>query len=181
MSTEAVSCNHCGAPLRVGAGARFATCNHCGSHLEIHRGDSAAWTEVLDELREVQAGMAEDLEAIRLQNELERIDREWEQEAAGYRTRDSDGHSQPPATSPVLPVVVGAIAAAFGIAWTIGASSMGAPGIFTAFGVVFVLVAIVSAVHAAGKSTAYRTASARHRQRRERVLRQLRERGSAHD
>ena len=51
---------------------------------------------------------------------------------------------------------IGGIAAGvFGIIWTISASSMGAPGIFTAFGVVFILLAVGSAIYnllnAAGK------------------------------
>jgi hypothetical protein len=39
-------------------------------------------------------------------------------------------------------VVGGIIAAVFGVIWTIGAASMGAPPFFALFGVVFVLVAI---------------------------------------
>lgn len=35
----------------------------------------------------------------------------------------------------------------FGVIWTIAASSMGAPGFFTAFGVVFVLLAIGGAIY----------------------------------
>jgi Formamidopyrimidine-DNA glycosylase len=43
---------------------------------------------------------------------------------------------------------IGSIAAgAFGIIWTIGASSMGAPPFFMLFGVLFVVIAIVQAIY----------------------------------
>lgn len=38
-------------------------------------------------------------------------------------------------------------AAAFGVIWTIGASSIGAPGFFAAFGVIFTIVCLVSAAY----------------------------------
>ncbi|MFC5049077.1 zinc ribbon domain-containing protein [Rubritalea spongiae] len=37
-------------------------------------------------------------------------------------------------------------AAIFGVFWTIGATSMGAPSMFTAFGVIFIMAAIGSAI-----------------------------------
>lgn len=41
----------------------------------------------------------------------------------------------------------GIIGAIFGVFWTISASSMGAPGMFTAFGVLFIFAALGSAVY----------------------------------
>lgn len=41
----------------------------------------------------------------------------------------------------------GIVAGVFGIIWIVAANSMGAPGFFTAFGVVFVLIAVASAVY----------------------------------
>ena len=39
------------------------------------------------------------------------------------------------------------LVAVFGVAWTIGAVSMGAGGMFAAFGIIFVIMAVVSAVY----------------------------------
>ena len=50
---------------------------------------------------------------------------------------------------------VGSIAAGvFGVFWTIGAASMGAPGFFVAFGVVFILLAVGQAIYAFYNATA---------------------------
>lgn len=46
-----------------------------------------------------------------------------------------------------MDAVGSAAAAIFGVFWTIGAASMGAPGFFVAFGVVFVLLGIGQAVY----------------------------------
>ncbi|MEL7571333.1 MAG: zinc ribbon domain-containing protein [Eubacteriaceae bacterium] len=53
-----------------------------------------------------------------------------------------------PGRGPSMMGALGSVAAAiFGVFWTIGAASMGAPGFFVAFGFVFVLLGIVQAVY----------------------------------
>jgi hypothetical protein len=57
-------------------------------------------------------------------------------------------YSIKPGRGPSAIGVVGAIVAAvFGVIWTVGAASMGAPGFFVAFGVVFVLLAIAGGIY----------------------------------
>jgi hypothetical protein len=76
MDTVSVSCNSCGAPLRVGTQVRFVTCQFCNTQLEIKRSDSSIFTEQIDRIADNTAQMAQDLEAIKLQNEIEMLDRE---------------------------------------------------------------------------------------------------------
>lgn len=71
-----VSCNSCGAPLKVGAQVRFVTCQFCNTQLEIKRSDSSIFTKQIDRIADNTAHMAQDLEAIKLQNEIARLDRE---------------------------------------------------------------------------------------------------------
>ncbi len=53
-----------------------------------------------------------------------------------------------PGRAPSFMGGVGAIVVGvFGVFWTIGARGIGAPGIFTAFGVIFVILALVMAVY----------------------------------
>ena len=57
-------------------------------------------------------------------------------------------HSIKPGRGPsLLGGLGGIIAIGFGIFWTIAASSIGAPGFFTMFGVIFVIAAIVITVY----------------------------------
>lgn len=95
MSSTALLCNHCGAPLDVPDAARYATCGHCGSRLAIQRNRSAAWTEVAGQIAEDTGQINEGVALLTLQAELERLDREWEmQQAQGHgrrRKRGKDG------------------------------------------------------------------------------------------
>jgi hypothetical protein len=52
---------------------------YCRSSLAVRRTGSAVYTEVLNRLDERTERMSEDLVAIRLHSELERMDREWQQ------------------------------------------------------------------------------------------------------
>jgi len=56
-------------------------------------------------------------------------------------------YSIKPGRGPSLMGGVGAIGAAiFGVIWTIGAATMGAPGFFALFGVIFIVFAIVTGI-----------------------------------
>lgn len=84
METLSVRCNHCGAPLQIGNGTRFVTCQFCQSNLEVKRTDGSVFTEEVVKIAENTGRMAESLEVIELQNEIERLDREWARKEAGY-------------------------------------------------------------------------------------------------
>jgi hypothetical protein len=76
MDTISVRCNSCGAPLETGAQARFVTCKFCNSQLEIKRTDSSIFTQEISRIAQRTEQMADNLEAIKLQNEIEMLDRE---------------------------------------------------------------------------------------------------------
>lgn len=76
METFSVRCNHCGAPLQVAENTRFVTCQFCHSSLEVKRTDSSVFTEEVAKIAENTGKMAESLEVITVQNEIERLDRE---------------------------------------------------------------------------------------------------------
>lgn len=77
METLSVRCNHCGAPLQVSDATRFVTCQFCQSSLEVKRTESSIFTEEVAKIAENTGKMAESLEVIALQNEIEKLDREW--------------------------------------------------------------------------------------------------------
>lgn len=77
METLSVRCNHCGAPLQVSDATRFVTCQFCHSSLEVKRTESSIFTEEVARIAENTGKMAESLEVIALQNEIEKLDREW--------------------------------------------------------------------------------------------------------
>ncbi len=103
MELVSLSCNQCGAPLRVPGAARFVTCNHCGAQLQVQRGDSAAWTEVVERLQEGQESVDRRLAAIEVENEIARLDRAWDREREGYQvTTKHGGRQDPSATASIV-------------------------------------------------------------------------------
>jgi hypothetical protein len=173
MGTQAtsVACNNCGAALEVGPSTRFVTCTYCSSQLEVHRTGAAAYTEVLHAIHQNTQQIAQDVQAIRQQNELEALDREWAIQREQFMTRNEDGsRSVPNATGSVVGAVVAAL---FGIIWIGFTSSMGGDSLFPLFGVLFIGVAIWAAIHGYRKAGAYAEAERNYQRRREEVMRRM--------
>ena len=169
IATFSVACNHCGAPLDVGADTRFVTCGHCGAKLEVHRTGSSLYTQVLEAIDQRTARMEQDLDVIRRQNEVERLDREWMMRREQFLTRNKDGSTSPP--SAIGGVIGAVVAVIFGVIWIGGASSAGAPAPFVGFGVLVVIIAVVSAIVGIGKSSQYQDQERAYQQQREQMLR----------
>ena len=163
-----VTCNHCGAPLQVPPTTRFLTCTYCGTRLEIHRSGNAVYTEILEAIDQRTAEMAQDLDVIRRQNEIERLDREWQLKRDSLMVRGKHGSVSKPSVAGGL---VGAlVAGGFGVFWTVTAASAGAPGFFVLFGVLFVIMAIVMGISTATKATEYQDAEQNYLRQRESLM-----------
>ena len=134
MDLITVSCNQCSAPLEVSTSSRFVTCSFCQSRLEIHRSESAAFTSVLDELKQQADTIERDVFVIRKQNELAQLDREWE--AAKERPQENHRGSGNPmgvimaflvlGVFAILGIPVMRINPLFGLMWMIIVVSIGA-------------------------------------------------------
>jgi len=169
MSLQSLTCGHCGGPLDVPGETRFVVCAHCGSRLEVKRTDSAIYTEVLEHLEQKTEQMAEDLHALRRQQELEQLDREWAMERSSLMTASQNG--PPTAPSAAAGVIGTVIAAGFGIFWTVQATRMRAPGFFPLFGLLFIAIAIFGGISTVVKADQYRSREAGYLRRREELLR----------
>ena len=122
MNLETIACNQCGAPLSVPEGAKFVTCNHCHANLAVRRNDSVRYTEMVEKIAEHTANLAEQVAHLRYQNELERIDREWQHQREMFMITDKNGarHEPTEAAGSIVFVLV----IAFGIFWTLIAGAM---------------------------------------------------------
>ncbi|MDY3552416.1 SHOCT domain-containing protein [Gemmata sp. JC717] len=119
--------------------------------------------------------LGEHLAAVRYQNELERIDREWEQEREQYMTTGKDGSRHVPTAGDGL--VTASFTGVFGALWTILAfsimdfeSNFGPPLVirivFPLFGAVFAAFGIWAGIQTAQKAEAYTQAHAAYQRRR---------------
>jgi len=144
-----VSCNSCGAPLKVGTQVRFVTCQFCNTQLEIKHSDSSIFTEQINRIADNTAQMAQDLEAIKLQNEIERVDRE-----AAADSGQSSGRAGPSGRGGGVIGLGFAIFFAFVcFAMAKTAGGFGAPGLFTLVPVGMGVFAIAAALMAFSKSS----------------------------
>jgi LSD1 subclass zinc finger protein len=164
VELKTVSCDSCGAPLQIPAGARFVTCNHCSAQLAVKHNESVTFTELLGEIGQQTQRIAEDVAELRYRQELEDIDRQWEQERQTYMVSDKEGHRRVPSTSGS--VIGGIVVVVFGIFWTAVATQAGAPGIFPVFGLLFIGFGIVVCISSFTKAQQYTAAEQRYRRRR---------------
>lgn len=171
METLSVRCNHCGAPLEVGAGTRFVTCQFCSSSLEVKRTDNSIFTEEVAKIAENTGRMAESLEVIKLQNEIEQLDREWGIEQAGHMVNSRTGPRTP--GNPVfgLAFTIFFAVVCFGMASFVGSS--GAPGFFALVPVGMGLFALISGVMGMIRGEERKSAESGYQERREELVLRL--------
>lgn len=148
MGSEVVklACQGCGADLSVSEGIRFVTCNFCGSKLEVVHDESVTHTRLLKDI-------ADDLKVIQLQNDLEKLDREWAAKRESFMVTGKHGDRSIPSAGGSM--VMGIIGIGFGIFWVIFTSQMGAPGFFPLFGLVFIGFALFGMISSSGKAGAH--------------------------
>ena len=96
MELLSLACGHCGAPLEVPEGTHYVTCGYCSAKLEVHRSGGAIYTEVLEAIQKRTDELADEVEILKLQNELERIDREWQVERESCMIRGQHGNLREP-------------------------------------------------------------------------------------
>jgi hypothetical protein len=168
MKVTKVCCQGCGADLKVDEGIRFVNCNYCGAKLEIVHDSTTTHTRVLEKLEKQSDEMAGDLKVIRLQNELEKLDREWDRDMQGFMVAGQNGEKSIPSTGGSI--IGGGVAIVFGVIWMGVAGSIGAPGPFQLFGLVFIGFALFGMIRGSSKAGQHQEAQARMQDRRTQLI-----------
>ena len=166
MELETLSCNNCGGPLEVPDTVNYVTCTHCSTRLVIKRSRSAAFTEQLDAIEAQQDVVLEKLSHLEKENQLARIDRNWERDKRQYLIVDKHGHKHEPST---LSVVGPLIVAGLGIVFTFSGSTFG--GGFMPFGLIFAGIGVCVAMINRSKHRDFLAARRRYRRHRRDVFR----------
>jgi len=91
-----LSCNECGAPLEVPSQTKFLTCRFCGSRLAVAHTGGAVYTNTLEALNRKADLLADEVQLLRLEHDLERLDRDWEVESKLHMVKDNNGNEQVP-------------------------------------------------------------------------------------
>lgn len=204
-----VPCNECGVEIEIASTTNFATCASCGAKLAVRRTGTSTFTERVAPptditttpglvgavpLPEASTPRLSELERQselnRLENELNRLDLEWDREKESYMIMGRYGHRYLPTRGTSL--FGGVFITIFGTFWTIFACGIttgftfrldgerfGPPPIvsliFPAFGVLFVIFGIVTSVNAYRKAEQYEHAHQSYLARRRRLLDEIRD------
>lgn len=171
MKVTKVCCQGCGADLQIDESIRYVTCNYCHCRLEVVHDATVTHTRQLDKIERTTEQVANNLKVIELQNDLERLDREWESQRGNLLVRGKNGHVSEP--SSVGSMIGGMIAIVFGIFWISMASSIGASGFFPLFGLVFIGFAVFSMITGTSKAGTYKSRQSEYEQRRQALISRL--------
>lgn len=171
MKVTKVCCQGCGADLQIDESIRYVTCNYCHCRLEVVHDATVTHTRQLDKIERTTEQLANNLKVIELQNDLERLDREWDSQRESLMVRNKHGHVSEP--SSVASLVGGIIAVVFGIFWIGMASSHGTPAFFPLFGLVFIGIAVFSMVNGTAKAGAYKSRRSNYEIQRQRLVSRL--------
>lgn len=162
MELESLTCNNCGAPLKVPESANFVKCNHCSTQLAIRRTESTTFTEQLGEITKKTDEIKQVVTELARQNKVAAIDRQWDREKEQFMIAGKDGRRHLPSETGA--VFTGVAFGVVGIIWCIAAFSSGSP--MGVFGVVVVIIGVVIAGVNYAKAEEYQKAHRRYRQRR---------------
>ncbi|MDA3963659.1 MAG: hypothetical protein PF961_22965 [Planctomycetota bacterium] len=175
MELLSLSCNHCGAPLEAPKSANYLSCQHCGSRLKIMSSGGAAWTEVqekIEAIAERQDDMAQDLEIIKLHNQIEALERDWDRYRDKSMIRSKHGREREPSVGGgMFSMIVGIVGGLVFFAMSGGA---GAPMPFPLFGLAFVAFGVFSGLHSMKTGKAFERSKQRFQSQRRSLQGQIR-------
>ncbi|MGC4017429.1 MAG: hypothetical protein QM755_23385 [Luteolibacter sp.] len=165
-----ICCQGCGADLDVREDVRFLNCNYCHAKLEVVREVSSTHTRVLEKIEQTTDRIAGNLRVIELQNELERVDREWESKRQSLMMRGKHGSVYRPSVATAVigggvPIVGGLIFASF-----VGGHTM---GYFPLIGLAFSCIGFMNLVSGLSKATELRDGKARYERLRDEILEKM--------
>jgi len=181
METHVIKlcCNGCGSDLQVTDDVRFLTCNYCHSKLEVVRDVSVTHTRVLEKIEQTTDRIAGNLKVIELQNDLERLDREWEATRQGMLVRGEHGEVSEP--SAVGAVFGGILLMIGGVMFALFSANMGgAPGFFPLFGIGIAVAGLFKSISGSARASDFRNLQATYQAKRWKLARRIdEERGGA--
>lgn len=158
MKVSRVCCQGCGADLQIDESVRFATCNYCHAKLEIVHDASVTHTRLMEKIEQTTGRMAGNLRVIELQNDLERLDREWAVRRESFMQTSKNGHRYIPST--VGSVISGIVFSIIGVMILGSVSQMARSGMFGLVGLIAIGLGIWSAVSGYMKASSYQRAVA---------------------
>ncbi len=166
MKVTKVCCQGCGADLQIDETIRFVTCNYCNARLEVVHDTTVMHTRQLDKIEKTTDQLANKVKILELQNDLERLDREWDKLQQSFLARDENGNTSQP--SAVGSIFGGVVMICAGIIFIAVTGSMNAP-VFLPFGLVIIGIAIFMMIKGTSEAQDYQFQLERYEARRQQI------------
>jgi hypothetical protein len=115
-----------------------------------------------------ELAMAAHFDALKVQSDLERLEREWEVEREQYMLRSKYGQRYVPTRA--MSIVVGVVMASFGIFWTTASAQGSGSAYMSILGIIPILAGIGFGIYSHSKAVEYEQAFSRYQRRRSRLL-----------
>ena len=96
MKLISLVCNHCGGTLEIPEETRYLTCQFCKTNLMVESSGNAFFTSELEELDRKTDQIADEVESLKRENDINRLDRNWESQKEKFMVTDKDGHKRLP-------------------------------------------------------------------------------------
>jgi DNA-directed RNA polymerase subunit RPC12/RpoP len=176
--TIALSCDRCGAGLDVPEGQRFVTCAYCGTRLEVRREGNVAFTAVQEAVARLDRKadeLAHDLEEVKLRQQLQELDRAWDEQRAGLMLHTKEGPREPTMFAAWTAWLGGAVVLVVICAAALGGS--GARLDLLGVGLLAALIVEGWGVYVWSRARAYRLAEAEYRAERDELEQRLADSG----
>ncbi len=170
MQITKVCCQGCGANLEVDESIRFVTCNYCHARLEVVHDATTTHTKLLEALDQRTESMARDIKVLKLENELGRLDREWESVRQSKMIHSKNGSVSEPDSASATGA--GIMAIVLGVGWMIFAASMGASH-SPLFGLLFIGVGIFIMISGNAKASEFQSLRSWYQMRRGKLISEI--------
>jgi hypothetical protein len=162
MEGPALNCQKCGLALDVVYGLPFATCGRCGTRMELVSLQDSAHAKEVEDLKQENARLKVEIEASRLQNQLQRLQSDWQLKRPLLMVRGKRGVRYEPTI--MQGVLTGVLCVGMGIVWFVITAEFrspeGEPLPFRYFGILPMIVGIVQAIHIIRKTHTFERARA---------------------
>ncbi|MEO8615474.1 MAG: hypothetical protein ABI600_10060 [Luteolibacter sp.] len=167
MKVTKVCCQGCGADLQIDESIRYVTCNYCHAQLEVVHDASVTHTRQLDKIERTTDQLANNLKVIELQNDLERIDREWDRLRGSLLSRDKYGNVSEPSLTAAI--VGSSLCAGIGLFCLVAGAAQGSGGI-AFFGLIPLLLSIYLFISGTRKASDYQNLQLRYTSHRRKLI-----------
>lgn len=173
MALITSTCDNCETEIKTKSRVKYITCPICKHPLTVHHEGGRPRTEIIGQRKTSSRSDNNFQQLLRVENEIARLDREWTIEREKYRMHGRHTSNLPNQTTGVGTIFAMIVGVGFALFWIGKVSEIENPGAFQAFGIVFIIAVVVSAISRLNKSSNYGEAEQQYKETRQKLTQKL--------